>query len=151
MFELSPPSVRHSLHSGRGFTRRSVELPCEIVSRYADQPFLSWGTDLSESGMFIESLAPFVAGEELVVCFRPTVSWRMQDLTVFVEVTRAAHGRRHADDDRGMGVRFLDLTSGEQRALSRWLTPRPRTMPSLRAPKKPVAIFTDHPFACRVG
>ena len=146
--------LRHT-YAARGFSRRTIELPCEVITRAVDAPLFHWGTNLSESGMFIETPAPLVAGDELVGCFRPAAGWRMPELTLFAQVARAAAGRRKGDAGSGVGLRFLDLQSGERRALSRWLQPRPRVPSSPRALNlaTPAYLppFGEHPFASRVS
>ncbi len=112
-----------------------------------------WGTALSESGLFVESEAPLVAGHELCVCFKPAAGWRAGELMVFARVARVVRGLRRDDIAPGMGLRFLDLAVRERHALSRWLAPRKRPGPSLRAARRapPHALPSEHPFACRVS
>lgn len=115
--------------SGRRAVRRAVELPCEVVSRYVDQPLLYWATDLSPFGMWLETKFPMQAGERLVVCFQPPIWWRARELMVFAEVVRASSGR---DNARGMAVEFNDLNVHERRTLRGWLRGRPPPLPRRR-------------------
>ena len=150
-------SPRQPLFAGRGFARRLVEFPCELYTSRDDEPLIAWGTNLSESGIFVETDAPLERGEDLVVCFRPAVAWRASEVTVFAEIARAAAGRRRDDGATGLGLRFLDLTRAERRQLTRWLSPRPRTAAGVRqstsilpcAPRH--SLVSDHPFAMRVS
>ena len=149
-------TLHHGLYAGRGYVRRAVELPCELVTTSSDQPDLSWGVDLSESGIFLESERPLQRGEGVVVGLAPPVGWSLPELVLFGEVARAVHGRRREDAKTGMAVRFLDLGPAERRALSRWLRPRPRAMSSVRGVGRvsrsaPAESRTDHPFAARLG
>jgi hypothetical protein len=148
---------RQPLFAGRGFARRLVELPCELYTSRADEPLIAWGTNLSESGIFVETDMLLDRGEDLVVCFRPAVEWHASGVTVFAEIARAAAGRRRDDGAPGLGLRFLNLTRAERRQLTRWLRPRPRTAAGVRqstsilpcAPRH--SLETDHPFAARVS
>lgn len=146
------------IRARRGFVRCATELLCEVITRHHDDVLLSWATDLSESGLFVESSAPSPPGEDLVVSFRPIVHWTLPELTVFARVARTTHGRRRGDVDRGMGLRFLDLSHHERCALTRWLMPRAPLAPRSRASKPPTPprvppahCWSEHPFASRVG
>ena len=150
-------SPRQTLFAGRGFSRRLIELPCELYTSQRDEPLLTWGTNLSESGIFVETETPLECGEGVVLCFRPAVAWPTSEVTVFAEIARAAAGRRRDDGARGLGLRFLDLSRLERRQLARWLRPRPRTAAGVRqstsllpcAPR--TSLVSDHPFAMRVS
>lgn len=154
------------LYAGRGFGRRVTELPCELYTSHEHAPLLAWGTNLSESGIFLETGSPIGMGDDVVVSFRPAVAWALPELVLFAQVTRAARGRRHADAGSGFGLRFLDLSRPERRALARWLRPRERVpggvrqalvppAPALSVPPAPAppewAWLNPHPFACRVS
>jgi hypothetical protein len=141
----------HAVYAGRGFARRMTELSCELYTPDSDEPLVSWGTDLSESGLFVESETPLAPGRELCVCFKPAAGWRSSELMVFARVARVVRGLRREDIAPGMGLRFLDLAVRERHALSRWLAPRKRPGPSLRAARRaqPSAMFSEHPFAAR--
>jgi hypothetical protein len=111
--------------------RRAVEIPCEVVSRYVDQPLLYWATDLTPQGMWLDTNFPMERGEELVVCFKPAVWWPGRELMFFSEVVRSAQG-----GSTGMGLRFLDIDVHEARALKAWLRFRPPPLPKRRPRSK---------------
>lgn len=111
--------------------RRAVQLPCELVSRFVDEPLLYWATDLTAHGVWLETPFPMELGEEVVLCLRPGVWWHARELMLFAEVTRVASGRDL--DARGMALEFLDATAHERRALEAWLRNRPPPIPKRRA------------------
>lgn len=110
--------------------RRAVELPCEVVSRYLDQPLLYWASNLTAYGVWLETPAPMEVGEKVVLCFRPAVWWEHRELMIFSEVTRVMWARD--PEQRGMGLEFMDITVHEQRALNAWLRGRPPPLPRRR-------------------
>jgi hypothetical protein len=117
--------------SNRRALRRAVQLPCELVSRYVDQPLLYWATDLTPFGAWLETPIPMELGEQVVLCFSPGIWWAARELMLFAEVTRVA---THRDvEERGMGLEFLDVTAHERRALDAWLRNRPPPLPKRRS------------------
>jgi hypothetical protein len=108
-----------------------VDIPCELVSRYVDEPLLYWATDLTCYGAWLETPYPMELGEKVVICFAPTVWWPSRELMLFAEVTRLRVGRTASE--RGMGVEFLDASPHELRALGSWLHRRPPPLPKRRA------------------
>ena len=127
--------LRQAQSQGRRALRRAVELPCDLVSRYLDQPLLYWATDLSPFGLWLETPLPMQLGEQVVLCFQPS-HWRGREITVFAEVVRVANGRRAEADaatrTTGMGLEFVDLGFDEERALRAWLFGRPPPLPRRR-------------------
>lgn len=120
----------HDLESGhRRALRRAVDMPCEVISNYVDEPLLYWATDLSPYGLWLDTPFPMAAGEQVVVSFSPPVWWPGRELILFAEVIRSKAAR----GDTGMGMVFLDITAHEQRALSAWLRGRPPPLPRRRA------------------
>jgi hypothetical protein len=113
--------------SARRALRRAVELPCELVSSYLDEPLLYWATDLTPHGMWLDTSFPMLAGEVVAVCFEPAIWWSRRPLCVFAEVIRSTRGRT-----AGMALSFLDMTPHEQRALNGWLRGRPPPLPRRR-------------------
>ncbi len=123
-------SPRRIVSRSRRALRRAVDIPCELISRYVDQPLLYWATDLSPFGIWVETTTPMQMGEIVVLSFEPPAGWRNRGLTVFAEVTRVnANRRRHSAADTGMGLEFCDLTCHEHRALQGWLRGRPPPLP----------------------
>jgi hypothetical protein len=123
-------SIDNAPNSHRRALRRAVELPCEVVSRYVDEPLLYWATDLTPFGVWLEAPAPMQVGEQMVICFQPTVWWNQRELMIFAEVTRVAWNRD--TNTRGMAIEFIDITPHEQRALTAWLRGRPPRLPQRR-------------------
>jgi hypothetical protein len=113
--------------------RRAVEIPCEVVSKFVDEPLLYWATDLSPEGIWIETPIPMRTGEVVVLCFQPPVWWSTRELRVFAEVARVCTTRRRSDAGvSGMGLEFRDLCPEESRALQAWLRGRPPPLPKRR-------------------
>ncbi len=108
--------------------RRSVDMPCEVISNYVDEPLLYWATDLSPYGLWLDTPFPMAGREQVVVCFKPPVWWPGRELTLFAEVIRSTAGQTGT----GMGLVFLDITVHERRALSAWLRGRPPPLPKRR-------------------
>ncbi|MBM4360911.1 MAG: PilZ domain-containing protein [Deltaproteobacteria bacterium] len=125
-------SPRKSLFAGRGFARRAVALPCELYTPRHDTPLVTLATNLSESGMYVETLEPLACGEDVVVSFWPHGEWAGGPLTLFAQIARPVPGRRQGDRGSGVGLRFLDLSRAERCALTRWLRRRPRLTPGIR-------------------
>jgi hypothetical protein len=108
-----------------------VELPCELITRYVDEPLLYWASDLTPFGLWLETAAPMEIGEQVVVAFKPAVWWQSRELTLFAEVSRVSWTRRMFD--RGMALSFVDISAHERRALDMWLRGRPPPLPKRRA------------------
>ncbi len=142
----------------RSTPRHAVDMPCEIITSKADEPSLAWATDMSADGVWLEDRDDLVVGEDVVVCLKPGIWWRAQELVFFANVARISPGLREDDPSPGLGLEFLDLTAGERWALRSWLHPRPEKSPSRRrrgrgqALRPPPAINTRplSPFARRL-
>jgi len=120
--------------SNRRASRRAVDIPCEIVSKFVDEPLLYWATDLSPYGIWIETPIPMRTGEVVVLCFQPPVWWTGRELRIFAEVSRVCTTRRRTRAGlSGMGLEFRDISPHEQRALGAWLRGRPPPLPKRRA------------------
>ncbi len=122
----------HVSSASRRVTRYRVDLPCDLITPHEDEPQLTWATDLSWRGAWVETEHPLEPGEQVVLCFRPTLWAREREITVFAEVARASRGRRSNDCGAGMGLRFIDLTAPESAALHSWLVRRPTRLPRHR-------------------
>ncbi len=117
--------------------RHAVDIPCEIITPTAESPTLSWATDMSADGLWLDATHELALGDELVVCFQPGIFWRAHELMVFATVTRTSPGARDDDDGPGRGLAFLDLGTSERWALRSWLRPRPEKAPSRRRRARP--------------
>jgi hypothetical protein len=107
--------------------RRAVEIPCELITRYLDEPLVYWATDLSPHGLWLDTGFPMEIGEVVVIGFEPAVWWKARPLVLFAEVVRTTRG-----GSAGMGLGFVDITDHEQRALRVWLRGRPPPLPRRR-------------------
>ena len=47
--------------------RRAVDMPCEVISNYVDEPLLYWATDLSPYGLWLDTPFPMAGREQVVV------------------------------------------------------------------------------------
>jgi hypothetical protein len=121
---LGRQSSRHTLKAlpgGRRSTRRHVALRCEVISNYADEPVPHAASDLSTSGLWVDTHQPLHVGSHVVLCF-PMPSWSDAQLTVFARVTRIRTGRRKRDrGPLGMGLEFLGLSRHERHQLAQCL------------------------------
>jgi hypothetical protein len=94
--------------------RRAVEVPCDVVSHYSDEPQEHVASDVSPFGMWIDTVMPLHPGAEVVVGFR-LPSHPGPELFLFATVTRVVTGRRRGDrGSLGMAIEFSDM-SDEQR------------------------------------
>ncbi|MBI4704225.1 MAG: PilZ domain-containing protein [Deltaproteobacteria bacterium] len=126
------PTIR-TRSVARRAVRRAVDLPCELITRYVDEPLLCWATDLSPLGAWIETPGPLWPGEVVVLSLRPIVRWPHREITVFAHVVRiAVSGRGERRDEPGMGLEFRDLNRYEFGALQGWLRHRPPPLPRRR-------------------
>ena len=120
-------------HGSRTSIRRSVEIPCELVSARNDEALCYQATDLSTSGIWLQTARPFRTGETVCICFRPD---DQKQIMVFGEVARVAT-QRNANDQTpgiGMGIEFLDLTPRERLRLTTYLASRRGPVPRRRRP-----------------
>lgn len=114
--------------------RRDVRLSCEVESDYWDESLPHRLVDLSPSGGFVETPFPLGPDEELDVRFHPPRSRTLYWLRA--RVVRSSLGRRHATRDLpGMGLEFLDLTSGDRKDLAAQLVGIPPRVPVTRTRK----------------
>jgi hypothetical protein len=130
---------------GRKTIRRSVEIPCDIVTRHQDHPLLYWATDLSSDGVWLESQLPMHAGENVVVCIKPHVWWPSRELMLFAEVVRSSSVVAGSEQECGMGLVFTDITIHERRALDGWLRGRPPRLPRRRRRTTPMRVGRPGP------
>src|SRR5262249_53446616 len=105
---LRSSTMRPVLHADcpRARLRRTMKTRCEVV-RARDYSLVGTRVvDLSVKGMLLETEAPVLTGEDLLVLFRsPWGDWYDCDATV----ARVLHGRRRWDDIRAIGIAFESL------------------------------------------
>ncbi len=112
-------------HADRRADRHAVTLGCELVGERSDQLLHYRSTNLSLSGMWIETADPVRAGEQVVVCFEPP-GYPGGELMLFAEVARVQTSRRRVTvPGSGMGLEFMDLTQADGVELALWLADRP--------------------------
>ena len=117
-------------------TRKAVDIACEVIREDSDDPIFCRATDLSHSGIWLQTSEPLRPGEQLVVTFRPPEWPSPFSITVFGQVARVIEGRRQADHGlTGMGVEFGDLSEAEGEALDACIKGLPAPTPQ-RSPKK---------------
>jgi hypothetical protein len=101
-------------------------LPVELIDSRDDAPVLTWASNLTPFGLWIDTRFPLPRGEHVVVAFEAP-GCASREMVLFAEVTRSTlvrHGER-----AGMGLSFLDVTAEERQALSGWLRGRPPPLP----------------------
>jgi hypothetical protein len=115
--------------------RRAVSLGCEVISTRSDLPVMYRATDVSASGIWLQTSEPVRAGETVVVCFRPDDD-SSRDLFVFASVARVMTARGATDETPGvgMGLELLDLAEQERTRLDRWLSRHRLPIPRRRRP-----------------
>lgn len=130
--ESRPPTAPEG---SRRAIRRAVSLGCELVTTRWDEPIRYRATDLSVTGLWLQTAEPVRAGETVVVCFRPTDGID-RELHVFAEVARVMTARGATDETPGvgMGLEMLDLTSLEVTRLEAWLSSFTAPIPRRRRP-----------------
>jgi hypothetical protein len=130
--EVRPP---HAPEGSRRAIRRAVSIGCELVTSRWDEPLRYVATDLSVSGMWLQTAEPVRSGEIVVVCFRPDDGIET-DLHVFAQVARVmtARGASEATPGVGMGLELLDLTPDEAVRLESWLATFTAPVPRRRRP-----------------
>jgi hypothetical protein len=106
---LSQPYARRA-------TRRAVDMTCEIVSPWWDEPVSHRLADLSLFGVWIDTSFPLPVGERVALSFAPP---RRPEMTVFAEVRRVRPNRTGRRG--GMALEFLDLERRERHDLGRAL------------------------------
>lgn len=90
--------------------RRSVHLPCDVIGTEWEDPVAHVATDLSPYGCWLDTPFPLRPETEVALTFRPPRWHSNREIVTFARVRRRARtGAR-----RGMGLEFLDLSTGEQ-------------------------------------
>lgn len=142
---LSPVEI---IPSARRTVRRGIELGCELFSEEGGSRRERL-LDLSQHGARISSQVPLRHGEEVVLSFVPPGAHddRISALCEVVHITSgsgrvrrppcAAHPARRREPSGGdgsqlLGVRFVDLSWPERRAMARRLRGVPPPLPKQR-------------------
>ena len=93
--------------------RRALDLSCELMSVYWEEPVVHRASDLSPYGMWIDTLFPLHHGAELVVAF--AVPRSGEQLVTLARVCRST-----SDAPRvGMGLEFVEMSEAERVFLER--------------------------------
>ena len=103
----------------RRTVRRSVAMPCEIVSERRFRLLDRQLRDLSPLGRRAERAWPVLTGERVFLCFRIPGTDRFFDATG--HVARVIHGRRPGESSREFSVEFEDVGLDLARMLDRQL------------------------------
>ena len=110
----SSPDYRSEAGHTRRAERMPIELACEVVSHYWDEPLAHKASDVSAYGMWIDTVFPLHPGAEVVVAFRSSDS--EEETMLFARVARVRTGRKRSDrGSLGMALEFGDM-SEQQRA-----------------------------------
>ena len=94
--------------------KTNTNTPAELEIRYAHEGdyIISFTKDISVDGMFIFTEDPFHVGDTLKIIFSMN---DLKETPVHAEVVWV--NRRHSKKDRGIGVRFLNLSSSLKEAI----------------------------------
>ncbi|MEM9695993.1 MAG: PilZ domain-containing protein [Myxococcota bacterium] len=128
---VSPSSVAGA--GSRRAIRRAVRLSCEVVGAHSDRPLPFMVTDMSTTGLWLQTVHPLRAGETVVVCFDIPGSKRA--VMPFAEVVRVTTDRRRVNRPGvGMALELLDLEPREADALATFLDRHRQPIPRRRRP-----------------
>ena len=95
--------------------RRALDLSCELMSVYWEEPVVRRASDVSPYGMWIDTHFPLHRGAELVVAFALPRS--DDQLVALARVCRSS-----VDAPRvGMGLEFVEMSDAERVFLARSL------------------------------
>lgn len=108
--------------------RRAIEAACQVVEEAEFTLLGDEVVDLSVDGMMVRSDALPPVGTAVFVSFRApgTDHWIDTEATV----ARLVRGRRRSDRDRGLGLRFGQLSEQDREVLRRSLVGRPPPVPA---------------------
>ena len=111
------PTERHTVievdPDARRALRRALDVSCELMSVYWEEPVVHRATDLSPYGMWIDTLFPLHRGAELIVAF--AVPRSGDQLVALARVSRTI-----SDAPRvGMGLEFVEMSDVERGFLER--------------------------------
>lgn len=103
-------------------------MTCAMLSDYWDSPVTQTVTNLSCSGLWVETAFPLEAGHEVVVSLTPP---RLDEpLVAAARVARTDMNRRRSDRAAtGMGLEFVGLCEANTRALTECLRGVPPPLP----------------------
>lgn len=119
----SSPDYRTELGQTRRGERTPVELTCEVVSHYWDEPLAHTASDISCYGMWIDTVFPLHPGAEVVVAFRS--SGADAETMLFARVARVRTGRKRGDrGSLGMALEFCKMSEQQRACLETGLASR---------------------------
>ena len=108
--------------------RRQTALPMEVITSFADEPFILTARDLSPRGAYLESELLPDLGDQLICSFDLD-----RNFCFFGEVNRVNLMRRRRDSGRpGFGVSFLDAGPLSRMAIRNALRGLPPPVPKRR-------------------
>ena len=123
--------------SRRSVLRRAVQVECEVVSDYWDEPLPMPASDLSHQGLWLDTPLPIETGEQLLVALTPP-DGRAKPLHAVAEVARVGLWRRRRDRfPVGMGLRFVDIHRTDRERLRQSLLGIPPRLPRRRLTMPP--------------
>ena len=96
--------------------RRTVRMPCSLLADGWSGPQRFDATDVSEHGLWLQTLTPLPIGTQVAVVFLPPDG--KESIYVAAEVRRVRTGGRDHAARAGMGIAFVGLRPGDRRALS---------------------------------
>ncbi|MCA9602047.1 MAG: PilZ domain-containing protein [Polyangiales bacterium] len=132
------------LAGSRRSLRRAIDVECDVLSQYWDEPVSLLALDLSVGGMWLDAELPLDVGDSLRLRFHPP-RWKSgRPLIVNAEVRRVdLQRRRFGAPAAGMGIAFTDLNPWERDALRLALEGIPPPLPFADETKRTDLIWVE--------
>jgi Tfp pilus assembly protein PilZ len=120
----------------RSALRRAVDIQCDVVSDFWDEPLAHKAVNLSPQGIWLETDYPLHVGTEVVLSFEPPRAERR--VLVYGDVRRVAFKRRASEKKgAGMAISFDYLSRRDTTMLEELLRGLPPPIPPRRRPRVP--------------
>lgn len=127
--------------------RRSVLMPCEVVTEAGFRRVGERMLDLSPEGLFLATSDRVRIGEEVYVAFRAPSACGWIDAVG--EVTRVVRGRRDTDVAPGIGIELVSMSDRDRARLRAELRGLPPPVPA-RRPRRDYALTVRRIVASRI-
>lgn len=120
----APPARAAAAPAGSIQDRKKARVPLAVEVDFGSENnlYVGFSEDISEGGVFVATYAPRPVGERLSVQFKLPGQGRV--MTVDTEVAWSVPQREDHDGGVGMGLRFVNLTDDDRRALTQFIAQR---------------------------